>query len=71
MIRIFLLIVVKDIRNIVEGDIYCKARCLSGTEALFLEERSVGYIMDKYSSADIDDQIDYELAKVLMMERQE
>ena len=33
----------------------------------FFGERSVGYIMDKYSSADIDDQIDYELAKVLMM----
>lgn len=33
----------------------------------FFGEKSVGYIMDKYSSADIDDEIDYELAKVLMM----
>lgn len=32
----------------------------------FFGARSIGYIMDKYSSADIDDQIDYELAKVLM-----
>lgn len=33
----------------------------------FFGKRSVGYIMDKYCSADIDDEIDYELAKVLMV----
>lgn len=32
----------------------------------FFGKRSIGYIMDKYSSADIDDELDYELAKVLM-----
>lgn len=35
----------------------------------FFGEQSIGYIMDKASSVDIDDAIDYELAKVLMKEK--
>ena len=36
----------------------------------FFGSNAIAYIMNKVESVDIDDKIDYELAKILLMERE-
>jgi len=52
------------------GAIYiCKTDKLLEEESFFLKENIFAYIMDRESSIDIDDEIDFQLSKVVMNEK--
>lgn len=54
----------------INGAIYiCDAEKLLTTGSFFLKENIYAYIMNKESSIDIDDKIDYKIAKALFNER--
>jgi len=51
----------------VNGAIYiCKTEKLLEEESFFLKENIYGFVMDRESSVDIDEAIDFKLAEVLL-----
>ena len=56
---------------IINGSIYiCKIDKLLEENSLFLNDNIFAYVMDRKSSVDIDDEIDFKLAEVLIQEKE-
>ena len=71
MIQIFLIIGVKGYKEYSPNGAIFMAKPHAYLERKhFFGSNAIAYIMNKVESVDIDDKIDYELAKILLTERE-